>query len=266
MLTITLALLSTLAQSSIFEAATIKPAAPDARGRFISPGPGGGIRITNMTLKDMIEFAWGVQPFQVSGGPAWLDSVNYDIVAKPEAKVSQSELKVMLQALLTDRFQLRTHQETRELPIYALVLARKDGKLGPDLVASTEGSCEKFDPSHPPPPPQPGIAPPRYCGNMMISPTRLDVLGHTISELTPLLSRMVERKVVDQTGLKGNYDINLQLPRDETPVSPDAPPARLDLAPILFSTFPERLGLKFESQKGPVEVIIVDAVEKPSEN
>jgi len=65
-----------------FEVATIKPAAPDARGRFISPGPGGGIRITNMTLKDIVEFAWSVQPFQLSGGPAWLDSVHYDIVAK----------------------------------------------------------------------------------------------------------------------------------------------------------------------------------------
>ena len=254
------------AQSPSFEVATIKPAAPDARGKRISPGPGGGLRMANMTLNDMVEFAWDVQPFQVSGGPAWLDSASYDIVAKPEAKASQSELKVMLQSLLTDRFHLRTHQETKEMPIYALVLARKDGKLGPDLAESKEGSCEKFDPSHPAPPPQPGAAPPRYCGNMMISPTRLDVFGHTIPELTPLLSRMVEREVVDQTGLKGNYDISLQFPRDETPLSPDAPPARLDLAPILFSTFPDRLGLKFESQKGPVEMIVVDAAERPSEN
>lgn len=261
-----------LAQSPAFEAATIKPAAPDARGRFISPGPGGGIKVTNMSLKDMIEFAWGLQPFQVSGGPAWLDSVRYDIVAKPEARAdgkgrpSENELKTMLQALLTDRFQLRVHMETKELPIYALVLSRKDGKLGPDLVETKEGSCQKFDPNQPPPRPQPGAPPARICGNMFIGPGQLMMFSHPISELTPLLSRMVERKVVDQTGLKGNYDITLQFPRDETPPAPDAPPARLDMSAAIFSTFPDRLGLKFESQKGQVEVIVIDAAEKPSDN
>ena len=249
-----------------FEIASIKPAAPDARGRFIQPGPGGGIKITNMTLKDMIELAWQMQPFQLSGGPPWLDSIHYDIVAKPEAKASFDEMRPMLQALLADRFQLRTHQETKELPIYALVLARKDGKLGPDLTESKEGSCEKFDQSHPPPPPQPGAPLPRICGNLLIGPGQLTMFGHPISELTPLLSRMVERKVVDQTGLKGNFDISLQFPRDEAPPSPDGPPARIDMAGAIFSTFPDRLGLKFESTKGPVEVIVIDSAEKPSEN
>lgn len=77
---------------------------------------------------------------------------------------------------------------------------------------------------------------------------------------------MVERKVVDQTGLKGNFDISLQFPRDETPPSPDGPPARIDMADAIFSTLPDRLGLKFESTKGPVEVIVIDSAEKPSEN
>jgi uncharacterized protein (TIGR03435 family) len=269
-LTVTLLLFTAMAQAQqnsapAFEVATIKPAASDARGRFIQPGPGGGIRITNMTLKDMIEFAWQMQPFQLSGGPPWLDSVHYDIVAKPEAKTSFDEMRPMLQALLADRFQLRTHRETKELPIYALVLARKDGKLGPDLTESKEGSCEKLDPSHPPPP-QPGAPLPRICGNMLIGPGQLTMLGHPISELTQLLSRMVERKVVDQTGLKGNFDISLQFPRDEAPPAPDGPPARIDMAGAIFSTFPDRLGLKFESTKGPVEVIVIDSAEKPSEN
>jgi len=202
-----------------------------------------------MTLKDMIELAWQMQPFQLSGGPPWLDSIHYDIVAKPEAKASFDEMRPMLQALLADRFQLRTHQETKELPIYALVLARKDGKLGPDLTESKEGSCEKFDQSRPPPPPQPGAPLPRICGNLLIGPGQLTMFGHPISELTPLLSRMVERKVVDQTGLKGNFDISLQFPRDEAPPSPDGPPARIDIAGAIFSTFPDRLGLKFESTK-----------------
>jgi uncharacterized protein (TIGR03435 family) len=261
-----------LAQAPAFEVATVKPAAPDARGRFISPGPGGGIRITNMTLKDMVEFAWNLQPFQLSGGPAWLDSVHYDVVAEPEAKpgakgrANPDEMRLMLQSLLKDRFQLRIHQDTKELPIYALVLARKDGKLGPDLVESKEGSCVKVDPSQPPPPPQPGAPRPRFCGNMMIGPFSLEAYQHTMAELAPLLSRMVERKVVDQTGLKGNYDISLQFPHDDPPTAPDASPARPDMAAAIFSTFPERLGLKFESTKGPVEVIVIDSAEKPSDN
>jgi uncharacterized protein (TIGR03435 family) len=254
-----------------FEVATVKPAAPDARGRYFRPGPGGGISITNMPLKDMIEFAWSVQPFQVSGGPAWIDSTPYDIIAKPETKPSQSELPVMLQALLADRFQLRIRHETKEMPIYALVVARKDGKLGPDLVESKAGSCQKVDPAHPPAPPQPGAAPSRYCGQMMISPIGLTVISHTISELTPLLSRMLQRTVVDETGLKGNFDISLDLPPDAlrgpSPQSCDDNPARTDsTATSIFTAFQERLGLKFESKKGPVEMIVVEKAEKPSDN
>jgi uncharacterized protein (TIGR03435 family) len=253
-----------------FEVATIKPAAPDARGRYFRPGPGGGISITNMPLKDMIEFAWSVQPFQVSGGPGWIDSTPYDIVAKPETRASQSELPVMLQALLADRFQLRVRHEKKEMPIYALVLARKDGKLGPDLVETKEGSCQQFDPTHPPPPPQPGAAPPRMCGQMMVSPIALTVISHTISDLTPLLSRLLGRTVVDETGLKGNFDINLAVTPDAfrapSPQSPGDNSNTDSAAPSVFTAFQERLGLKFESKKGPVEMIVIEKVEKPSEN
>ena len=254
------------APTPTFEVATVKPAAPDARGRFIQPGPGGGIKITNMTLKDMIVYSWRIQPFQISGGPSWIDSASYDVLAKPEAKTTFNEMQTMLQALLADRFHLRVHTETKELPIYGLVLARKDGKLGPDLVETKEGSCLKFDPTQPRPRPQAGEPPPRYCGNMGISAGGLTMIGQPISALAPLLSRMVERKVVDQTGLKGNYDIDTQFHRDEAPTPSDAVPARLDLAATLFGLFPDRLGLKFESQKGPVEVIVVEAAEKPSDN
>src|SRR5215467_5171170 len=124
-----------------FEVASIKPAAPGALGMFIRPDPGGGVTITNMTLKEMIVHAWRVQPFQISGGPAWLDSVHYDVIAKPETRTTPLEIPVMLQALLKDRFQLAIRRQTRELPIYALVLARKDGKLAPGMKESKEGSC-----------------------------------------------------------------------------------------------------------------------------
>jgi uncharacterized protein (TIGR03435 family) len=156
------------APSLQFEVASVKPSAPDARGMFIRPGPGGGISITNMTLKELIVFAYRIQPFQISGGPSWISSVRYDVVAKPESRPSHNDNQLMLQALLADRFQLVTHQETKELPIYALVLARKDGKLGPGLVPAKEGGCQPPDPNKPPPPPQPGKPPTLGCGQQFL--------------------------------------------------------------------------------------------------
>src|SRR5438874_7720365 len=105
-----------------FEVASIKPAAPDARGMFIRTAPGGRINVTNMTLKELIVIAYRIQPYQISGGPPWLDSAHYDITAKPETTPKQDELSLMLQALLADRFQLTLRRETKELPIYALVM------------------------------------------------------------------------------------------------------------------------------------------------
>ena len=254
-----------------FEVASIKPAEPNQRGTYIRPGPGGGLTITNMSLKQLITFAWRVQPFQVSGGPPWLDSIHYDILAKPESKASQSELPMMLQGLLADRFHLRVRQETRELPIYALVLARKDGRPGPDLMEAKDGDCEQPDPARLQAARQPGAPPPRFCGQLMMGVNQINAIGLPISSLTPLLSRLLGRTVVDQTGLKGNFNVSLEWTPDETqtfpPRSPgDSPVAPDSAAPSLFTAFQERLGLKFESQKGPVEIIVVDEAEKPSEN
>lgn len=259
------------AHSPMVEVASIKPAAPDARAMLLQPGPGGGIRITNMSLKDMIMIAWRVQPFQMSGGPAWIDSARYDIVAKPEAKISQSEIPAMLQSLLADRFQVRLRSETKEMPVYALVLARKDGKPGPDLMESKEGDCQKFDPAQPPARPEPAAPPPRYCGRLMMGPNRITAIAVPLSSLIPTLSRMLGRQVVDQTGLKGNFDLNVTWTPDETQAFPPRPPGENSApsdsaAPSFFTAFQERLGLKFESKKGPVEIIVVENAERPSEN
>src|SRR5712691_2353422 len=107
-----------------FEVASIKPASPDARGMFIRTAPGGRVNVTNMTLKELIVLAYRIQPYQISGGPAWLDSAHYDITAKPETSPKKDELPLMLQALLADRFQLTIRRETKELPVYALVLSK----------------------------------------------------------------------------------------------------------------------------------------------
>lgn len=251
---------------SEFEVASIRPAAPDARGTFIRPGPGGGISLVNMTLKDMILIAWRVQPFQISGGPSWLDSARYDVTAKPEAPAN---LNPMLQSLLQDRFQLAFHRETKELPIYALVLARKQGKLGPGLTESD--SCTPPDPTKPAPRPKLGEPATLGCGGMIISARALTAASVPVGNLASSLSRLLGRMVVDKTGLTGKFNIQMEWSPDEAqgvqpaPVGPTAPTSDT-AAPSLFTALQEQLGLKLESQKGPVEILFVDRADKPSEN
>jgi len=254
-----------------FEVASIKPAARDARGTFMRTEPSGRVNITNMPLKEMIVLAWRIQPFQISGGPGWIDSARYDISAKPEDGAKRSDVPLMLQALLADRFQLTIHRETKESSIYALVVANKDGKLGPKLTESKEGGCTPMDPTKPPPPPDPGKPPTLGCGGMMMGRGAVTAARIPIADLTPMLSRFLGRTVVDKTGLRGNFDLSLEWTPDESQAlqfQPDGPrPPPSDTAgPTIFTALQEQLGLKLESQKGPVEMFIIDRVERPSEN
>jgi uncharacterized protein (TIGR03435 family) len=253
-----------------FEVASIKPSSPDARGTSVRP-VGNGISIGNMTLKELIVLAYRVQPFQVSGGPAWFDSVHYDITAKSEKAPKLDDIPLMLQALLADRFQLALHHESKELPIYAVVLARKDGKLGPNLTESKPGSCTPIDPTKPPPPPKPGEPPLPGCGGMMTGLDRLRAVGTPISGLESL-SRILGRTVIDKTGLTGTYDMKAEWTLDDNQLANITPPGAPrstspdNAGPSIFTAFQEQLGLKLESQKGPVEVLVIDRAEKPSEN
>jgi uncharacterized protein (TIGR03435 family) len=257
------------AKAPRFEVASIKPAAPDARGRFIRPSPGGRVTIGNMPLKELITLAWKIQPYQIVGSPPWLDSAGFDITAKAQDTLKEGELQPMLQALLEERFQLTHHRETRELPIYALVLARKDGKLGPKLTETKEGGCTPPDPSRPPTPPEPGKPLPRNCGQMMTGLRTIRAVGVEMSLLVPMLSRLLARTVVDKTGLTGKYDIDVEWNFDEAiamQLPPDVPRPASDGGPSIFTALQEQLGLKLESQKGPVEMFVIDRVEKPTEN
>src|SRR4051812_10823844 len=151
------ALLLVLATSAIaqeFEVATVKPAATDALGSEITTPPNGGIHITNLPLKPMIMYAWDLKSFQVSGAKGWIEWQAYDVVAKPAVKPKEGELKLMLKALLAERFGLVVHREMKEQPIYTLGVA-KPGKLGPGLVEFREGGCPEFDKTRPPAPPAP---------------------------------------------------------------------------------------------------------------
>lgn len=253
-----------------FEVASIKQGSLGLPGGWIRMEPGGRLfRVTNMTLKELIQRAYSVDPFQVSGGPAWVDSARYDVNATSEKPSKPPEIRVMLQSLLADRFQLTIHRETRELPVYALVLAKKDGKLGPSLTQPKEGACIEYDPAHPPP------ITATVCGTTRFNPSHgwLTIVRQPFDSLTKTLREVLGRAVIDKTGLTGNFDIHLEWTPDPNEVArllavlppgvPNPPPSD---GPSIFVAVQEQLGLKLESQKGPVEVLVIDRAEKPSEN
>lgn len=206
--------------------------------------------------------AYSVQPFQVSGGPGWVDSVHYDISAKAAAQVSREEVLLMLQALLADRFQLAFRRETRQLPVFALVLARKDGKLGPRLTPSKEGACTPFDPVKPF-----AVDNMRLCGAFSLGPDGLTLVSGSIASLTPRLSRLLGRTVIDKTGLKRNFDISIEWSPDEMLAMQPANQGPVDnIGPSIFAVFRQDLGLDFKAEKGPVEILVIQRAEKPSDN
>lgn len=175
----------------------------------------------------------------------------------------------MLQALLADRFELQIHREMKVLPIYALVLARKDGRLGPRLVESKTGGCTAFDPKNPPPPPEPGKDPVLPCGGVRMGPDTLRAARIQVGDSTQNFSRMLGRTVVDKTGLTGKYDIRMDWTPEESQPSqmPGAPPSAPSEpgGPSIFTTMQEQLGLKFEARKA-IETIVIDRVERPGAN
>ncbi len=245
-----------------FEVASVKQSAPDARATSSVMPPGGRLEIVNMTLNEMIAKAYSVQLFQVSGGPGWLGSVHYDISAKAGAQRRREDVLLMLQALLADRFQLAIRRKIRQLPVLALVRARKDGKLGPRLIPSKEGVCTPFDPANPF-----AVDRMRLCGTVEVGEDGLMLVSASIGSLIPRLSRLLGRTVIDKTGLTRNFDVSIEWSPDE-PLSMQ--PASLGpadtISPAMFEAFRRDLGLDFKAETGPVEILEIQRVEKPADN
>jgi uncharacterized protein (TIGR03435 family) len=241
-----------LAQS--FEVATVKPSDPQSKGRWIRMQSLNQFTARNHALKTLIAAAYNVSPKAISGGPAWIDSDRYDIQARTPGTVRPTldEQMAMLRQLLADRFQLTFHQERKELPYYALTVAKK----GPKLAAST--ISPDATPEGPPPlvfvlSPQGASLPGRYA---------------TMTELTSVLQRAaLDRPVVDKTKLTGRYDFNLEWTPDETQFGGTGPwenhPAEF---PDLFSALQKQLGLKLEATKGPIQILVIDHAQHPSAN
>jgi uncharacterized protein (TIGR03435 family) len=235
--------------SLAFEVATIKPTKPGTPGKAITMRGPGQFATINTSLADLITFAYGVQIRQVTGGPSWLESDFYDITAKPEAEgtPSRKQLEGMLQKLLADRFKLAFHRDKKELPVYVIVV----GKNGPKLTKSAG------DPNG-----LPGL----FFRGLGSLPAR----NANMADLAGVLQSVVlERPVVDQTGLLGRFDFELKWTPDENQFGGQGARAKRDdpdAPPDLFTAMQEQLGLQLKSAKAPVDVLVIDRVEKPSEN
>ena len=242
-----------IAAAQSFEVASIKPSEPSARGSSVGIAPGGIFRGRNVTVKGLIRQAYDVHDFQMSGGPGWIGTLGYDIEAKGNGPaVSEEDLMKMtaaqrdqfraqmqakVRALLANRFQLKIHRETREAPVYALVPAKGGAKIQVSGVAIG---------------PQSGFSTRRNEQGKAV----MTAAQQNIGVLALVLSDMLGRPVLDKTGLAGHYDFKMTFAQDLADAE----------GPSVFTALEEHLGLKLESQRGPVEMLLIDSVEKASEN
>jgi len=240
------------AQPLRFEVASVKPSDPSARGVVIQFTPGGGFRAVNARVRQLLEVAYEVQNFQISGGPGWIESEGFDILAKaPEGSAGgAADARLRLQALLAERFNLTIRRSAKEMGVYALVIA----KSGPKLKEFTGGEGH-------------GIT---------ADLGALTGEGADMPLLASVLSRRVGRPVVDRTGLTGSYQFKLEWPADPRegmakggppPAPGDQPDAALPPDPSgtpIFSALQDQLGLKLEAQKGPVDILVIERVERPA--
>jgi uncharacterized protein (TIGR03435 family) len=272
----------------------------------ISPGM---ISANGVPVRLLMRQAYGqLQDFQLVGGPAWINSDRFDIEAKIEGggPMSPQVIQSVLRQILEERFGLKTHRETRELPIYALMLARSDGRLGPNIKPSSE-ECTTLMSSRGRGP-APGAAPPDgragfavtrggpppdgrggpgraggpgafdfdaapVCGQRGGGFGRLRAGGTTLADFAAMISGTAQRVVLDKTGLTGYYDIALtytptgdQLPQGAPPPGAPPPPPIDPDGPTFFTAIQEQLGLKLDNQRGPVDVVVIDSINQPTEN
>lgn len=244
-----------------FEAASVKLNTSGSDNERIRLLPGGRLEISNMTLRLLIQSAYRVTSFQIASGPGWLDSDRFDISAKPDADPGPAGVLVMLQSLLEQRFALAAHREVREERVYLLTLSKGSRKLEP-----AEGTCVPRDPARTPPNPEPGQSPPNYCGNIRRSRQSLEGDGIPVASLSGQLASILERAVIDKTGLPGLFNFRLRWTPETDLAQPGASPTSDPAAPSIFTALQEQLGLRLEFGRGPVEMLVIDRVEKPGAN
>ena len=254
-------------QSAAFEVVSVK------RNQLGGPGsfgvePGGRLAVVNMPVGMLIWISHKVQPFQIVGAPDWIHAERYDIRAKPAEGASgdRDTLLTMVRQMLSDRFQLKVRPERREMPIYKLVRVDPNAPVAKTLKQSQANCAAQAARGGPPS----ATPPPGGRCTVMIRPGGgATIVGYPMTELARMLGPMVNRVVVDETGLQGNWDLELEF---EPPTAPPGlgglaePPAPVGDAPTIFTALREQLGLKLESARGPVDVFVIDRIERPAED
>lgn len=235
---------------AVFEVATIKPSEPGRPGKLFTV-KGRQVMTINTSVSDLISFAYGMHARQITGAPAWVESDKYDVTGQPQAEGQPNErqLKAMVQKLLEDRFHLAVHRESRVLPVYALVVS----EAGPKLTKNETN---------------PNGLPSLMFRGLGVLPA----LNASMADLANVMqSAVLDRPVIDRTGIAGRFDFTLTWTPDDSQfgglgVRVPPPSTAPDAPPGLFTAIQEQLGLKLESTKAPADVLVVDRVERPSEN
>jgi uncharacterized protein (TIGR03435 family) len=232
-----------------YEVATIKSASPDERGMGFTLR-GRHFATINTTTKDLIMMGYSLQEKQVIGGPDWMATDHYDLDVLPDAEglPSIDQSRAIVRKILADRFGLKFHEDSRELSVYVLTVAKTGAKF------SKSGS----DPNSPP-------------GLGFRAPGRMMVRNATMAEFAQVMEGVMDRPVLDQTGLKDRYDFQLNWTPDESQFGGRVPPQQqgsdsADAPPPLFTAIQEQIGLKMDATKAPAKVMVIDGLEKPSAN
>ncbi len=258
-------------QKPIFEVVSIKPTASASTPMTVGNQAGGRFVGTNATVRMLLAIAFRpMQDYQILGGPSWLTSEHFDIDARAEGPLTQDEAALAVKAMLVDRFQMKTHLEIREMPSYILTVAKDGVKMKavdpPPRVSDS-------------PPTQPSVPRGMPTRAIFLGPGNIQAPAIQISQLVNFLSTMACRAVIDKTELKDYYDVSLRFMPEScpgemrifgvipvAPITQDGNAGDASRLPSVFTALQEQLGLRLESARGPIEVLVIDSVSKPSEN
>jgi uncharacterized protein (TIGR03435 family) len=242
-------------QKPAFEVASVKPSASRDTAMRIN-WPRGRFSAVNVTLHQFIENAYKIEPFRIDGGPGWVGADRFNIEATiptdvviVQARGIPDAIRLMMQRLLADRFRFVAHVEQKQRTVYALVVAKPNSPLGP-MLRQSQADCAALFAAYR----QGGPLPPSSLCGVQRAPGRLVATGYLMAQLADMLASSTQQVVVDHTELKGVYDIDLTWSVDQT----------TDSGASLFTALQEQLGLKLQPTKGPVDVLVIDHVEKPT--
>jgi uncharacterized protein (TIGR03435 family) len=245
---------------SAFEVASIKRNTSGEAGAGLDISRG-QLRATNAPLMPVIRQAFEVMDSQIVGAPDWVATERYDILAKaPEGVTTADAMRPLIRALLAERFKLTSHRETRDMPVFALVRARNDGRFGPGLRQSTVDSAGANQPVGAPPP---GTSPEDWPASVVrFTPGRLYLGGYRMAEVLRMLMPLVGRTILDESGITEPVFIRLEYrPQGRGTPPPDAPS---DERPDLFTALQEQTGLKLDARRAPIDVLVIDTIERPT--